>query len=284
MTSLPLLYRPVRIVAAVLVGLALVATPASADISIDFDDFITGPVGSLRTLTEVDVPAELVGQTCLISVLAENQVSVHPGNDLVITTGDTETVISDVEDEADEALNESYPVVVGATILVQLRFGTDGQSSLGFGLTFDCEESVVQAALDGQVTTTEPPVPVETTASTTPTTSPVTVPSSTTQVGGQVAQDPCRVDDGSADGGVAESTTTTIVGSTAADGGAAAAETDCPTSGTDSSAPVTETTVTTVATTTTIVSSSSAAVDPGADALAQTPVAAPVVAAPAYAG
>lgn len=283
MTSLPLLSRPVRTAAAVLVGLALLASPASADISIDFDDFITGPVGSLRTLTEVDVPADLVGQTCLISVLAANQVSVHPGNDLVITTGETETVIADVEDEADEALNESYPVVVGSTILVQLRFGTDGQSSLGFGLTFDCEESVVQAALDGQVTTTEPPAPAETTTSTSA--SPATTAPSTTQVADQVVEDPCAVEAGSGAGATTGATDSTTTTTTTIAGGGAAAGTDCPTSTTDASAPSTETTATTVATTTTALSSTTAAVaNQGTDSMPQTPVADPVIAAPAYAG
>jgi len=123
----------------VIATLLLVARPAGADISIEFDDVIRGPEGSLRTVAQVDVPPDFVGDLCVLSVIAENQASVHVGNDLIVSTGDSQAVILGVEDEAFEPTSQDYAMVVGSTIVVELRFGKDALSSLGFGLSFDCE-------------------------------------------------------------------------------------------------------------------------------------------------
>lgn len=169
-------------------ALMLLAGPAGADISIDFDDFIKGPPGSLTKVAEVEVPAEFVGNTCVLAVIAENQASVHPGNDLIVSTGDSEAVILGVEDEVNGGTSQEYAMVVGSTIVVRLRFGPHGISSLGFTLAFDCTRTVATEVPDldtqraeQQVTTTTttppptsstlppPPAPIpETTTTTAP--------------------------------------------------------------------------------------------------------------------
>jgi hypothetical protein len=131
--------RHLRSSLVVIAPLLLVAGPAGADISIEFDDVIRGPEGSLKTVAQVDVPPEFVGDLCVLSVIAENQASVHVGNDLIVSTGDSQAVILGVEDEAFEPTSQDYAMVVGSTIVVELRFGKDALSSLGFGLSFDCE-------------------------------------------------------------------------------------------------------------------------------------------------
>lgn len=156
-------------------ALLVVAGPAGADIAIEFDELIWGPEGSLTTVAEVEVPAEFVGDTCVLAVIAENQASVHPGNDLVVSTGDSQAVIVGVEDEVNGGTSQEYAMVVGSSIVVQLRFGPDGISSLGFGLTFDCARTVATEVpdpdLDTQLaqqqaptttTTTAPPPPAST--------------------------------------------------------------------------------------------------------------------------
>lgn len=179
----PMVIAVVAIVASVMV----MAAPVGADIVIEFDELIFGDVGAVETVAEADVPDELVGRICEISVLAENQASVHLGNDVIVSTGTSQAVIVGVEDEANGGTNETYDVVMGSTILVELRFGPDGMSSLGFSLAFDCAEPVtttttsttVAPALDGgdltaTSSTTVPPT-------TPPTTAPaIAVPESTT--------------------------------------------------------------------------------------------------------
>jgi len=118
----------------------VLATPAQADILLEFDRLISGVEGSVRTIGEVEVASDLVGQTCQVSVIGENQASVHPGNDLIVSTGGSSAVVVGVEDEVDAGINHTSQLVLGSTIVVQLRFGPDELSSLGFSLSFDCTQ------------------------------------------------------------------------------------------------------------------------------------------------
>lgn len=145
--------QALRLLATAGLALVLLATPAQADILLEFDELIFGAEGSVRTVGQVDVPDDLVGRNCQISAIAENQASVHPGNDVIVSTGDSQAVIVGVEDEVNGGTVETYQVVVGPSIVVQLRFGEDEMSSLGFGLSFDCDQPVPTTAdpsLDGQ--------------------------------------------------------------------------------------------------------------------------------------
>ena len=156
------------------VAFAFFAAPVGAESEIDipFDDLIFGAPGSVILLAEVAVDEELVGQTCQLAVIAENQSSVHIGNDLIVSTGTSQAVIVGVEDEANGGTNRTYEMVVGPTVMVQIRIGQDGMSSLGFGLSFDCDQ-LPGSDLGQQVTDQ----PVETTTTTTappPTTAPTT--------------------------------------------------------------------------------------------------------------
>ena len=161
--------RAPRLMAVATAVVVLLASPAGADIAIEFDELVSGPVGTVRTVAEAKVPPELVGDTCQISVVAENQASVHVGNDLIVSTGDSQAVFVGVEDEANGGTTETYEVTVGPTIVVQLRFGPDELSSLGFDLAFDCAPNP-DLGLQTATSTTAPPNTVP----------PTTVPPSTT--------------------------------------------------------------------------------------------------------
>ncbi len=159
---------------------------AESEISIPFDDLIFSPPGSVVMLAEVDVEDDLVGRTCLLNVESQNQSSVHPGNDLIVSTGGSQAVVVGVEDEVNGGTNQVYEMVVGETINVELRIGQDGMSSLGFGLSFDCPTPVeapptdisqqVQAATTTTVVVTSTTVAPTTVPPTTaaPTTAPTT--------------------------------------------------------------------------------------------------------------
>jgi hypothetical protein len=126
-------------VGALLLTLSLVI-PADADdeISITPDEPMRGEPGSIWTVAEEPVPAELVGVPCDLRVVAENGSSVHPGNTVITTTGASRSVFEGVEDSADGSLVAVERVTLGQSILVELQLGPDGASSLGFTIGFEC--------------------------------------------------------------------------------------------------------------------------------------------------
>ncbi len=151
--------------------LGVIAVPANAntDVSITFDELVFGSPGSVVVVAEVAVDAALLGRTCTLQVHAENQSSVHIGNDLIVSTGSSEAVIVGVEDTPNGGTDQSYQMTMGSVIMVQLRIGQDGMSSLGFGLTFDCDEPTTpgtgaQIVSPPGETTTVPPATTTTAA------------------------------------------------------------------------------------------------------------------------
>lgn len=125
---------------AFIVASAVSLNQASADVSISFDELIFGSPGSTTQVEVVEVDPALVGMNCVLEVRSENQASVHPGNDLIVSTGNSQAVIVGVEDTANGGSTQTYDMVLGQQIVVQLRFGQDGMSSLGFGLAFECPD------------------------------------------------------------------------------------------------------------------------------------------------
>lgn len=128
-------------VLAVVVGLLMLATPAGAQdnaFTIQVEGVLTGNEGDVVSVVSQPVDAALVGATCNVVGASENNSSVHPGNDLIIATGDTTTTVPGVEDAPGLVINGSGSVVLGASVDISLRFGPDGVTSGGTTLTFDC--------------------------------------------------------------------------------------------------------------------------------------------------
>lgn len=145
-----------RLLSSLLVALALVIglglEPVSADEPIAFsaDELLIAEPGTLTRLAVVDISPDQIGTLCTVSLASQNQASVHDGNDLIITTGDVPSVLSDVEAEANAAVDLSVDIVLGPTIEVDLRMGPDWVSSLGFELWLDC--GTVEPAADATPT------------------------------------------------------------------------------------------------------------------------------------
>lgn len=164
--------RPVRraLTAAVVVvaTASWIVLPAGAqsDISVNPNEVLRAEPGSTATVAEHPVAAELVGKTCELRIVAENGSSVHPGNVLVTTTGDSVVETQGVEDSSDGAVIDQQPVTLGETLLLQLRLGPEGLSSLGFTVAVDCSVP----AVGGLVVEAEPePEPEPEPEATTPT-------------------------------------------------------------------------------------------------------------------
>ncbi len=176
----------ITLFAALFLGVVAIPADANTDISINFDELVFGAPGSVLVVAQVSVDEALQGRECTLEVHAKNQSSVHIGNDLIVSTGSSQAVIVGVEDTANGGFDQTYQMVVGPTIMVQLRIGEDGMSSLGFGLTFDCLEPPTETSIPdiggqiiGQSTTTTapattaPPETVVPTSASTTTTAPV---------------------------------------------------------------------------------------------------------------
>ncbi len=136
---------------------------AIESIVLDQDQILYGEEGSTSQLAEIAVDADRVGASCTLRVHAENQFSVHPGNDLLITTGGTQSVIEDVEAEPDGDRDLSAAIVLGPELLVELRFGPHQVSSMGFDLSVECPDVA-------GVVVTQPPTCPDPTSTSTPTT------------------------------------------------------------------------------------------------------------------
>lgn len=114
------------------------------------DGFILGgSEGDVVSLRSVPVSSEYQGLTCTVSVATQNNFSIHEGNTLTVSTGDSSSEVVSVEGEADGAVSESFEMTLGETIDLSLTLGETGSSSLSVEVTQDCsgaeiEETVVE--------------------------------------------------------------------------------------------------------------------------------------------
>lgn len=129
------------VIGALAVIAGLVAGPASAD-TVDVpigETYIGGEPGSSLQIGSSAVPDDLVGRTCSVVAEIVNADSIHPGNTLVVTSGDSTVEITDIEDAAGTFVREGGSLTLGATMDASIVFGPDGVSSLGSSLTLTCE-------------------------------------------------------------------------------------------------------------------------------------------------
>lgn len=138
---------------AVIFGLLALAAPAGAQdnvITIAVEGVLTGSEDEVVPVVSETVDPSLVGATCEVEGQTENNSSVHPGNDLILTTGDSTATIENTEEFPGEIAPGSGTIVLGETIDISVRFGPDGVTSGGVIVTFDCAPSgPVETGLGG---------------------------------------------------------------------------------------------------------------------------------------
>jgi LPXTG-motif cell wall-anchored protein len=135
------------------------------------------PVGSLTELASAPVAPELVGATCVGDAVGRNNdTSVHPGNDLIVTTGTSSAELLDVERAPGVVTETIGELTLGETITVTLRMGPDKTFSGGLVISLDCQTPPPDTTTTTAppTTTTEPPTTVPPT-----TVPPTTVPPTT---------------------------------------------------------------------------------------------------------
>lgn len=152
-------------------------------IEIPLDTIVRGDPGSEHLLGSAEVPADLRGETCPVAAIAENQSSVHPGNDLLVATDGDSIVLENVERAPGVTTVAEDQLTFGSTLTVTLILGEDGVFSAGMVVKF-CDVPVttttttVETTSTTEATTTTTTIP--TTTTTTETTTTVTVLPSTT--------------------------------------------------------------------------------------------------------
>ncbi len=101
--------------------------------------YVTGDVGSSIAMGSADVAAELAGRSCNVMATIINQESVHDGNTLVVTSGDSSVSIPNIEDVPGGSVTSGGTITLGDTISAAVVLGGDGATSLGSRLTVTCE-------------------------------------------------------------------------------------------------------------------------------------------------
>lgn len=167
------------IAAFTLMFLAVFALPAYAS-----DGEIVLPFQVLRglegsELVLYDGPMPVVGEECtVIARDAGNNTSVHPGNDLKLTTGGESIYFEDVERDRNVSTPGSGQITPGDTGQVVLVFGPDEVYSADLVLEFTCQPASTTTSSTTsttlvETTTTTSPISTSTTV-VTPTTAPAT--------------------------------------------------------------------------------------------------------------
>ena len=138
---------------------AVASSPALAvEFVIPLDTVVRAPEGSITELTVADTPPELIGNTCVGVAEAENQESVHPGNNLIIASGGTQAILYDVERAPNATTPASGEVTLGPTVTVSLQMGPDEVFSAGLVIIIgvNCTPPTTTTS-STTTTTTEPP-------------------------------------------------------------------------------------------------------------------------------
>ena len=152
-------------IGSVVVLLLWPALPAGAihDQVIPVDTIVRGGPGDVIELMTVPVEADEVGLVCQLTVTGENNPSEHPDTDLIITSGGVSLVIPDVEATANQTTRGGGEIVLGETVLIEVRLGPHRVFSGGLILTSECvapTTTTVAPPTTAAPTTTQPPAEV----------------------------------------------------------------------------------------------------------------------------
>ena len=143
------------------VGISNVGAQSPGLVEIPIGTVVRSAPGVATLLGGAPVPEDLVGTSCGVTTRAENNESVHPGNDLVVASGTDSVTLFDVEGSSGKVTTANSPLTLGTDVRITLTMGSDGVFSGG------ASASVV---VDCTPPTTTSTVPTTTSTSLAPTT------------------------------------------------------------------------------------------------------------------
>lgn len=176
----------VSLVALIGVALAFAIPGAGAQdagrVEIPLGTVVYSAPGVATVLGAATVPAELVGTSCGVSTRAENNDSVHPGNDVVVSSGTDSVTLVDVEGSSGKVTTASSPLTLGTEVTITLIMGSDGVFSGGAAafVVVDCTPPTTTTTTTTSSTSTTTSSTTTTPASTSSTSSTTTLVSTTT--------------------------------------------------------------------------------------------------------
>jgi hypothetical protein len=163
------------------------------EISIPVETIVRADQGSTTELETAQVPEDSVGHLCQVSAHAENQESAHPGNDLLVESGVSQVLLSDVEAEPNQVVEAEQMLELGNVISVSLIMGPDGVFSAGIEVQVECLPAETTTTIATTTTLEVSPTVVTTTTTIAETTTTsevsdteVTAPSTTTTIEDEV--------------------------------------------------------------------------------------------------
>jgi hypothetical protein len=104
-------------------------------LSIPIDSVVRGPGEHELATQKVD---EYSGLVCTVTVTGRNQESVHPDNNLIVSSGSGSVVLENVEGEAGGTISANGVLTLGNSVTVKLDMGPDEVFSAGMDVSLDC--------------------------------------------------------------------------------------------------------------------------------------------------
>src|SRR6476646_3450023 len=71
--------------------------PTVTSVSFPLTTVVTGEPGTIHDIQSSGLGADMVGQSCSVAATADNNGSLHPQSDLIISSGTDQVTVSDVE-------------------------------------------------------------------------------------------------------------------------------------------------------------------------------------------
>ncbi|MGA8038807.1 MAG: hypothetical protein WCA93_01745 [Acidimicrobiia bacterium] len=162
---------------AVMSLMAILASPADAapetfDVAIPITTIVKAAPNSVTTLTSIDVDPQFAGQICDVTARSVNPDSVHPNNNLVVSSDTSSVTIPNVEGQSGGVVDATGTLTLGSQVTVSLVMGSDGVFSAGMDVHLVCDLPVtttVQSTTTtvASTTTTAEVLPTEVTTTTT---------------------------------------------------------------------------------------------------------------------
>ena len=107
------------------------------------EQHIRATTGSTHDLGTFNVPAHLVGESCVVQSVADNNASVHTNNDFIVSSAGDSVTLSNVERGSGAVTTSVDELTLGTTVNVTLFLGNvanqnSGVFSGGFTINVTC--------------------------------------------------------------------------------------------------------------------------------------------------